>query len=197
MFSTRKFLLYNNSLLKRHITGASYIYNYLLENDIKKVGLYSGGSIMPLVDKFFKGDIEYYINTHEQSLGHTATGYAKSSSKCGVGIVTSGPGLTNMVTPLLDATNDSTPFVLFSGQVALDSMGTNAFQECDAVNITQPVTKWSYCIKNVNELPSVIDCAFNIATLGKPGSVHIDLPKDILITDFKRSSCRKSRKNIP
>ena len=178
-----------NTFKKRlFTTGSDLIYKKLKENNVKDVFLYSGGSIMHLIDKFYNGDISYYINTHEQSTGHSATGYAKSSNKCGVAIVTSGPGVTNMVTPLLDAQNDSTPFVLLSGQVALDNMRTRAFQECDATNITKTVTKWNYCVKDVNELDSVIDCAFGFATSGKPGSVHIDLPKDILIdkvTDIK------------
>ena len=156
----------------RSITGAGYIYNELVGKNIQDVGIYTGGSIMSLVDEFHKGAISYYINTHEQSLGHTATGYAKASDRCGVAIVTSGPGVTNMVTPLLDATNDSTPLLLLSGQVSTENMGTNAFQECDAVNITRPTTKWSYCVKNVLEIPSVIDRAIKLTQQGKPGAVH-------------------------
>lgn len=167
------------------ISGARVIYNNLLKKQTKDVFLYSGGAIMPLVDEFYNGNINYYVNTHEQSAGHAATGYAKSSNKPGVAIVTSGPGLTNMVTPLLDATNDSTPFIVFSGQVSKDAMGTNAFQECPATDITKPVTKWSYCVESVDELDSVVNEAFNIATNGKRGSVHIDLPKDILVGKTK------------
>ncbi len=143
---------------------------------------------MPLIDKFYNSPINYYINTHEQSAGHAATGYAKSTHKTGVAIVTSGPGLTNMVTPLLDATNDSTPFVLFSGQVSTTNMGTNAFQECPAVEITKPVTKWSHCVESVNELDHVLDYAFDIATSGKKGAVHIDLPKDVLVDTLQEST---------
>lgn len=166
-------------------TGSSIIYQKLIDKNVDKVFLYSGGAIMPLVDKFHSGPIEYFINTHEQSAGHAATGYAKSSNKTGVAIVTSGPGLTNMVTPLLDATNDSTPLVVFSGQVSTTNMGTNAFQECPAVDITKPVTKWSYCVRKVDELESVLDYAFIIANDGKKGSVHIDLPKDVLVDEVK------------
>ena len=163
------------------LTGGQVIYQKLLEKNVKDVFLYTGGAVMPLIDAFFKGDINYYINTHEQSSGHAATAYAKSR-QCynqipGISIVTSGPGLTNSVTPLTDATNDSVPFILFSGQVPLASMGTNAFQECPSVDITKPVTKWSYCVEDVNELPDVVDEAFKVSTQGKPGSVHIDLPK--------------------
>ena len=163
------------------LTGGQVIYQKLVEKNVKDVFFYTGGAVMPLIDAFYKGDINYYINTHEQSGGHAATAYAKSR-QChnqipGISIVTSGPGLTNSVTPLTDATNDSVPFILFSGQVPLATMGTNAFQECPSVDITKPVTKWSYCVEDVNELPDVVDEAFKVSTQGKPGAVHIDLPK--------------------
>lgn len=189
MLSFRKIPI-SFSKSKRYISGAQLIYQKLVKKETELAVIYSGGAIMPLVDQFSKGKIPFIINTHEQSGGHTATGYAKSSGKCGVGIVTSGPGLTNMVTPLLDATNDSTPFILFSGQVATHSMGSNAFQECDAVEITKPVTKWSYCVKDITELEEVIDYAFYLANDGKKGSVHLDLPKDVLL-----SSADEQKKN--
>ena len=163
------------------LTGGQVIYQKLLEKKVKDVFFYTGGAVMPLIDAFYKGEINYFINTHEQSGGHAATAYAKSR-QCynqipGISIVTSGPGLINSITPLTDATNDSIPFILFSGQVPLAAMGTNAFQECPSVDITKPVTKWSYCVEDVNELPDVVDEAFKVSTQGKPGAVHIDLPK--------------------
>jgi acetolactate synthase-1/2/3 large subunit len=170
---------YNN------LSGGEVIYKKLQENNVKDVFLYTGGAVMPLIDAFYNGDINYYINTHEQSGGHAATGYAKSTGKPGVSIVTSGPGLTNSLTALTDATNDSTPFVLFSGNVPLSAVGTNAFQECPATEITKPVTKWSYLVKNTQELPDVVDEAFRVALDGKPGSVHIDLPKCITMGKYK------------
>jgi len=155
-------------------------YNKLLEHQVKNVWLYSGGAIMPIVDAFHKQNkINYFVNVHEQSAGHAATGYAKSSNETGVVICTSGPGLTNLVTPILDANNDSTPLVVFSGQVSQKHMGTLAFQECPATEMTKHITKWSYCVKQVEELPDVIDNAFQIANTGKKGAVHIDLPKDV------------------
>lgn len=138
---------------------------------------------MPLVDCFYKGPIKYYVNTHEQSGCHAATAYAKTTGKVGICIGTSGPGLTNMITPILDATNDSTPLIVFSGQVPLSAMGSNAFQECPAVEITKPITKWSYCLDNVDDTCSVIDEAFRVASTGKKGAVHIDLPKDVLCSE--------------
>ena len=171
-------------IFNRNITGGQIIHDKLLQHDVKDVFLYSGGAIMPLVDTFYNSDINYYVNTHEQNTGHAATGYAKSTGKTGVAIVTSGPGLTNLVTPILDATNDSTPLIVFSGQVPLKAMGTNAFQECPAVDITRSVTKWSYCVKDGKELPEVVDKAFKIANDGKKGAVHIDLPKCVISQNY-------------
>jgi acetolactate synthase-1/2/3 large subunit len=162
-------------------TGAQIISNKLKNQyNVKSVFGYSGGAIMSLFDSFQKDKIKFYINTHEQHCGHAATGYAKSSNTTGICAVTSGPGLTNIITPLLDATNDSTPLIVFSGQVSLSVMGTGAFQECPAYELTKPVTKWSYCVKNVNEIPDVVDMAFDIANNKRKGSVHIDLPKCVL-----------------
>ena len=158
--------------------AGNVLYDRLVENNVKHAWVYSGGAVMPLVDSFYdKTNIKYYINTHEQHAGHSATGYAKSTQNPGVVLVTSGPGLTNMITPILDATNDSAPLVVISGQVSLGAMGTQAFQECPAVDLTKHITKWSYTVRTVQELPVVIDTAFQIATSGRKGAVHIDIPK--------------------
>jgi len=159
---------------------SSLLYNRLVYNGVKDAFVYSGGAIMPLVDKFKTGEINLINNNHEQNCGHAATGYAKSSGQTGICIVTSGPGLTNLVTPLLDARNDSTPLIAISGQVSKNSIGTNAFQECPAVEITKHVTKWSYQIQENDHPEEIIDRAFKIANSGKPGSVHLDIPKCIL-----------------
>ena len=177
-------LSYLRNIKKNYLTGGELIYKKLLDNSVTDVFLYSGGAIMPLVDAFYKGPIKYYINSHEQNAGHAATGYAKSTNMTGVCVVTSGPGLTNMITPILDATNDSTPLVIFSGQVPLNAIGSNAFQECPAVDITKSITKWSYCVTHVSELPYVVDAAFEIANNGKKGAVHIDLPKCIIASKY-------------
>ena len=163
----------------KKFSGAQLIYNKLFDHNVKDVFLYSGGSIMPLIDKFYKGDINYYINTHEQNSGHSATGYAKSTGNIGVVISTSGPGLTNLVTPILDAMNDSTPLLVLSGQVGLNNMGTCAFQEAPSVDITKSITKWSYCLRNTEEIPEVMNEAFRIEKKKKKGPVHIDIPKCI------------------
>lgn len=163
------------------ISGGQIIFNKLVKRGVKDVFLYSGGAVMPLIDCFNnQNKIDYYINTNEQNLGHSATGYARSKNKPGICIVTSGPGLTNLITPMLDAQNDSTPLIVLSGQVPLNAMGTNAFQEAPSTELTSVFTKWSYCVKKTEELNCVIDKAFDIALSGKKGVVHIDLPKCIL-----------------
>lgn len=163
------------------ISGGQIIYKKLVKNNVKDVWLYSGGAIMPLIDCFNnQNKINYYINSNEQNLGHSATGYARSLNKPGICIVTSGPGLTNMITPMLDAQHDHTPLIVFSGQVPLNVMGTQAFQEAPSTEITKVFTKWSYCVKKTEELCDVVDEAFKICMENKKGVVHIDLPKCIL-----------------
>ena len=173
-----------NLLTKRYYYGGmtcgDVIYNNLEKKNVKHVFMLSGGAIMPIIDSWYNKDtIKNIIGTHEQNLGHAATGYAKSSKNTGVIIVTSGPGLTNLVTPILDAKNDSTPLVVITGQVSKKAMGKLSFQECPATEITQYITKWSYCIQTIEEVPLVLDIAFKIANDGKKGPVHIDLPKCI------------------
>ena len=164
-----------------YLNGGQIIFNKLIQHKTRNVFMYSGGAIMNLIDCFYnQHKINYFINTHEQHLGHSATGYARSTGKPGICIVTSGPGITNMITPMLDAQNDSCPLIVFSGNVPKNNMGTNAFQEAPAVEITKPFTKWSYCVDNIDELEYVCDEAFKISQFGKKGVVHIDLPKCIL-----------------
>lgn len=169
-----------------YLNGGQIIFNKLIQNNTKNVFMYSGGAIMTLIDCFYnQNKINYFINTHEQHLGHSATGYARSTGNPGICIVTSGPGITNMITPMLDAQNDSCPLIVFSGNVPKRNMGTNAFQEAPAIEITKPFTKWSYCVDNIDELGDVCDEAFKISQLGKKGVVHIDLPKCILSSKKK------------
>jgi acetolactate synthase I/II/III large subunit len=175
------------------ISGGQIIYRKLVKNNVKDVWLYSGGAIMPLIDCFNnQKEINYYINTTEQNLGHSATGYARSLNKPGICIVTSGPGLTNMITPMLDAQYDHTPLIVFSGQVALNVMGTQAFQEAPSTEMTKVFTKWSYCVKNTEELNDVVDEAFKVCMEGKKGVVHIDLPKCILTNKINEREINKT-----
>ena len=177
------------------ISGGQIIFNNLIKHKVNTAYLYSGGAIMPLINCFYKQhDIKYYINTNEQNLGHSATGYARSIGKPGICIVTSGPGLTNLITPMLDAQNDSTPLIVLSGQVTKDAMGTQAFQEAPAVELTKVFTKWSYCVKETDELDHVMNKAFKIAMDGKKGVVHIDLPKCVLSNKISQNSILKFNK---
>src|SRR5438874_778518 len=140
---------------------------------------YPGGAILPMFDQLYKTPAKFILNRHEQASGHCADGYARATGKPGVCIVTSGPGATNTVTPLATAQLDSIPILVFSGQVATKVIGNDAFQEADVTGITRPCTKWNYLIKDVRELPRIINEAFLIATSGRPGPVLVDLPKDV------------------
>lgn len=153
------------------------INSIIKKNNICTVFGYSGGSIMPVIDTFYKDKVKLIINSNEQCVGHSATGYAKTSNKTGVALVTSGPGITNMITPMLDATQDSVPLVVISGQVSLDAVGTNAFQEAPAVELTKYATKWSYQLKKKDDVSYILNKAFYIANDKKKGCVHIDIPK--------------------
>src|SRR4051812_22999221 len=143
---------------------------------------YPGGAILPVFDELYKTPAKFILNRHEQASGHCADGYARSTGKPGICIVTSGPGATNTVTPLATAQMDSVPIIVFSGQVATKVIGNDAFQEADVTGITRPCTKWNYLVRDVRELPRVINEAFLIATSGRPGPVLIDLPKDVAVT---------------
>src|SRR6202050_1349695 len=142
---------------------------------------YPGGAILPVFDQLYKTPAKFILNRHEQASGHCADGYARATGKPGVCIVTSGPGAPNPVTPLATAQLDSVPIVVFSGQVATKVIGNDAFQEADVTGITRPCTKWNYLIKDVRELPRVVNEAFAIATSGRPGPGLIDIPKDVQV----------------
>jgi acetolactate synthase-1/2/3 large subunit len=141
---------------------------------------YPGGAVLPIYDEIFQQeDIEHILVRHEQGATHAAEGYARSTGKCGVVLVTSGPGATNAVTGLTDALMDSIPMVCITGQVATHLIGNDAFQEADTVGITRPCTKHNYLVKSVDDLARIIHEAFHVATSGRPGPVVIDIPKDI------------------
>jgi acetolactate synthase I/II/III large subunit len=168
----------------KSITVAKYIFNKLYQNNIKYVFGYSGGALLPLLDQFYKSkDIEFIKNSTEQCSGYMAEGYSKSlySSQPGIIISTSGPGLTNIITPLQNAFSDGTPLIAISGQVPTNAIGTDAFQECDAVNLTKHCTKWNYRLKHKDEIKDVLDKAFKISMEPRKGPVHIDIPKDLLL----------------
>jgi acetolactate synthase-1/2/3 large subunit len=162
---------------------------------------YPGGAILPVFDQLYKTPAKFILNRHEQGSGHAADGYARVTGKPGVCIVTSGPGATNTVTPLATALMDSIPIVVFSGQVATKVIGNDAFQEADVTGITRPCTKWNYLVKDVRDMPRVINEAFLVATSGRPGPVLVDLPKDVTnavcpeeVDDTPREHIMKRRK---
>jgi len=174
-------LFKKHSTLKSYYTGGRFVYDKLIQHKVKDAFIYSGGAVMPLVDCFYNNkSINYYIGTNELSMGLSAVGYAKSSGKPGICIVTSGPGLTNTLTAMTDAQNDSTPLIVLSGQVPVIAMGSSAFQECPAIELSKSITKWNYCIQDSSEISDVLDEAFKISQDGRPGCVHIDLPKCVL-----------------
>ncbi|MFO2549146.1 biosynthetic-type acetolactate synthase large subunit [Alicyclobacillus cycloheptanicus] len=140
---------------------------------------YPGGAILPVYDALYQCGIPHILTRHEQGAIHAAEGYARVTGRPGVVIATSGPGATNLVTGITDAMMDSLPLVIFTGQVATSVIGTDAFQEASVLGITMPITKHSYQVQDVNQLPAVIKEAFHIASTGRPGPVLIDLPKDI------------------
>ncbi|MBS9782001.1 MAG: biosynthetic-type acetolactate synthase large subunit [Gammaproteobacteria bacterium] len=170
----------NSTAEKPTITGAEMVIRALQAENVEFVFGYPGGAVLHLYDELYKQDsIEHILVRHEQAATHAADGYARSTGKPGVAIVTSGPGLTNAVTGISTAYMDSIPMVVFSGQVPSQLIGTDAFQEVDAIGITRPCVKHSYLVKDIKELPTIIKKAFYIATTGRPGPVLIDLPKDI------------------
>src|SRR4051794_16564577 len=162
--------------------GAQILHEMLVnDHKVELMFGYPGGAILPMFDQLYKTPAKFILNRHEQASGHCADGYARATGKPGICIVTSGPGATNTVTPLATAQLDSIPMIVFSGQVATKVIGNDAFQEADGTGITRPCTKWNYLIKDVRELPRVVNEAFLVATSGRPGPVLIDLPKDVQV----------------
>ena len=162
------------------ISGAEIVFKSLEDQNVEFIFGYPGGAVLPIYDELKNHkSIKHILARHEQGAGHAAEGYARSSGKPGVLLVTSGPGATNAVTALTDAYMDSVPLVCISGQVPTHLIGTDAFQECDTTGITRPCTKHNWLVKDVNDLAGIIHKAFEIATTGRPGPVLIDIPKDI------------------
>ena len=161
------------------LTGAQALVKSLEMCDVEVMFGLPGGAILPVYDPILDSKIRHVLVRHEQGAGHMAQGYAQVTGKPGVAIVTSGPAATNIVTPLCDAFMDSIPMVAITGQVALASIGSDAFQECDTTGITMAVTKHNYLVTDPADIPRIVKEAFYIATTGRPGPVLIDLPKDV------------------
>ncbi|HBH89477.1 MAG: acetolactate synthase 3 large subunit [Ponticaulis sp.] len=162
------------------MTGAEIVVRALCDQGVDTLFGYPGGAVLPIYDALFTTpELHHILVRHEQGAGHAAEGYARSTGQPGVALVTSGPGATNMVTPIADAMMDSIPMVVITGQVPSHLIGTDAFQECDTVGITRCCAKHNYLVRDVNDLARIMHEAFLIATTGRPGPVVIDIPKDI------------------
>jgi acetolactate synthase-1/2/3 large subunit len=161
------------------LTGAQALIKSLEHEGVDTIFGLPGGAILPVYDPILDSSIRHILVRHEQGAGHMAEGYAQATGKAGVAMVTSGPGATNIVTPIANAHMDSTPLVVITGQVATASIGSDAFQECDITGITMGITKHNFLIQSAYEIPRVVAAAFHLATTGRPGPVLIDLPKDI------------------
>jgi acetolactate synthase-1/2/3 large subunit len=169
---------------ERELTGAEIVVQALTDQGVRHIFGYPGGAVLPIYDALFQQDlVEHILVRHEQGAAHAAEGYARSTGKPGVLLVTSGPGATNAVTGLADAMMDSIPLVCITGQVPTHLIGSDAFQECDTVGITRSCTKHNFLVKDIADLARVLHDAFHIATTGRPGPVVVDIPKDV---QFKR-----------
>ena len=168
------------------ITGAQIVLKALQDQGVEHIFGYPGGAVLPIYDEIFQQDaVEHILVRNEQGATHAAEGYARSTGKPGVVLVTSGPGATNAVTGLTDALMDSIPMVCITGQVATHLIGNDAFQEADTVGITRPCTKHNYLVKSADDLPRILHEAFHVATTGRPGPVVVDIPKDVQFAEAK------------
>lgn len=162
------------------MTGGQIFHEMMRRHNVKHVFGYPGGTILPVFDAIYNSKyFEFILPKHEQGAGHMAEGYARASGKPGVVLVTSGPGATNVITPIQNALCDGTPLVVFCGQVATSAIGSDAFQEADVLGISRACTKWNIMVKHTSELPQRLNEAFEIAMSGRPGPVLVDLPKDV------------------
>src|SRR5207344_3111440 len=166
--------------MSMQLTGAEIVIRCLQEEGVEYVFGYPGGAVLNIYDAIFSQDkVKHVLVRHEQGAVHAADGYSRSSTKVGVALVTSGPGVTNAVTGIATAYMDSIPMVIVTGQVPTPAIGLDAFQECDTVGITRPVVKHNFLVKDVRDLATTMKKAFHIARTGRPGPVVVDVPKDV------------------
>ena len=180
----------------RELTGAEIVVKALRDQGVEVVFGYPGGAVLPIYDEIFKqNDIRHVLVRHEQGATHAAEGYARSTGKPGVVLVTSGPGATNAVTGMTDALMDSIPLVVLTGQVPTFMIGNDAFQEADTVGITRPCTKHNWLVKDTERLADTIHEAFHVATTGRPGPVLVDIPKDVQFATGTYKAPKEARKS--
>ena len=170
---------YRTTRSEVELTGAQALIKSLEHEGVDTIFGLPGGAILPVYDPILDSPIRHILVRHEQGAGHMAEGYALASGRAGVAMVTSGPGATNIVTPIANAHMDSTPLVVVTGQVATASIGSDAFQECDITGITMGITKHNFLVQSAHDIPRAVAAAFHLATTGRPGPVLIDLPKDV------------------
>jgi len=181
-------------MMSRTMTGAKMVVQALKDQGVEVVFGYPGGAVLPIYDEIFQqNEIRHILVRHEQGAVHMAEGYARSTGKPGVVLVTSGPGATNAVTGLTDALLDSIPLVVLSGQVPTFMIGTDGFQEADTIGITRPCTKHNWLVKDTDKLADTIHQAFHVATSGRPGPVLIDIPKDVQFATGAYTPVREAR----
>jgi len=180
--------------MTRQMTGAKMVVQALKDQGVEVVFGYPGGAVLPIYDEIFQqNDMEHILVRHEQGAVHAAEGYARSTGKPGVVLVTSGPGATNAVTGLTDALMDSIPIVVLTGQVPTFMIGSDAFQEADTVGITRPCTKHNWLVRETSALSGVIHEAFHVATSGRPGPVLVDIPKDVQFATDEYTPLKKAK----
>ena len=180
--------------MDNQLTGAEIVFKALNEHGVEYIFGYPGGAVLPMYDQISKQKkIKHILVRPEQGAGHAAEGYARSSGKTGIALVTSGPGATNMVTALTDAYMDSIPLVCITGQVPTHLIGTDAFQECDTTGITRPCTKHNWLVKDINLLAETIHKAFHVANSGRPGPVLVDIPKDV---QFQKGNYKSAKEVV-
>ena len=180
--------------MTRQMTGAKMVVQALKDQGVEVVFGYPGGAVLPIYDEIFQqNDMEHILVRHEQGAVHAAEGYARSTGKPGVVLVTSGPGATNAVTGLTDALMDSIPIVVLTGQVPTFMIGSDAFQEADTVGITRPCTKHNWLVRETSALSEVIHEAFHVATSGRPGPVLVDIPKDVQFATDEYTPLKKAK----
>lgn len=180
--------------MKREITGSEALIQSLINEGVDTIFGYPGGAIMPVFDCLYdhREEVNHVLVRHEQGATHAAQGYARTSGKVGVALVTSGPGATNAITGIADAMLDSTPIIVISGQVVSSLLGTDAFQEADVVGITQPICKWAYQIRRAEDIAWAVSRAFYIAANGRPGPVVLDIAKDAQINKIQDYEYKKT-----
>jgi acetolactate synthase I/II/III large subunit len=177
------------------MNGADLFIQALKQEGVELLFGYPGGAVLGIYDALYRSPIKHVLARHEQGAIHAAEGYARVSGKPGVVIATSGPGATNVVTGIADAMMDSLPLVIFTGQVASQVIGTDAFQEADIVGMTAPITKQNYQVRRVEDLPRIVKEAFHLATTGRPGPVLVDIPKDL--TALQTAALPQAEVNLP